>query len=721
MFSQLLNISNYYFNPYAVPVLLVSIFIFFTGAFVLRQNKSSILNIAFFLECFSVGFWLFTISFMQLSHNPHVAHTWYKYFTFFGVVNIIPSVYLFSVVWSGFLKRQKIFIPIVYLIFFFFYGLAIGTNELITQDVPRYFWGFYPRYGPLGIPFIISVIVIYGLALFNVYAAYRQEEVAIKKAQKGMMVLIFLVGFTGPIDFIPKLFCYEVYPIAYIFMFIYIVLVAYSIVRYRAFDIETALHKTALWLLTFSFIIFPVFFLYRWFLPYIKESNFLQFVFWTVSFLIFAFYLRIVQPKIDHLFQRRESNLEEILNKFVEDLVYLKGMDNLIERIEDTIADTLYPQQIDIFIYNEDKKRYTLSNIANRPQKAVELKEDNNFLQWLTGNNKIIYKEFIYIDPQYAWIREEAQSYFELTNAIVIIPLVLNAKLLGVINLGKKANFRRYRASEFRFLNTLKNESVIALSNSLLYENMEQQVKQRSKELVEVQKQLIQAEKLATVGTLAGGVAHEINNPLTAILTNVQMLLFDDEDAKVDRESLEIIEEATRRCKSIVEKLMTYARKPLEVIKISTVNCLDIIKNVLSLIGYQLEQENIKIVSNCNGNKFLVSINQNEIEQVITNIILNGKDAIKKVKKFGRINITLSQADTWLIINIEDDGEGMDEETLSKIFDPFFTTKDVGKGLGLGLSICHKIIEDHGGRIDIKSKQNQGSTFSIKLPLAKEE
>ncbi|MCG2712728.1 MAG: ATP-binding protein, partial [Candidatus Omnitrophica bacterium] len=311
---------------------------------------------------------------------------------------------------------------------------------------------------------------------------------------------------------------------------------------------------------------------------------------------------------------------------------------------------------------------------------------------------------------------EEAKDYFDLTEAIVAIPLVLNTKLLGMINLGKKANFQRYRASDFYFLNTLKNESVIAILNSLLYENMEEQVKQRSKELIEVQSQLIQAEKLATVGTLAGGVAHEINNPLAAILTNAQMLLDSDTiNNESDKESLELIEEATKRCQNIVQKLMFYARKPLESKGVTAIDLLAVVNKVISFIGYQMEQENVTVRIQADDKVYSVMGNHNELEQVVTNILLNAKDAIRHVKKSGEIHISFSKSGQWIELKIKDEGGGISSNIQSKIFDPFFTTKDIGEGLGLGLSICQAIIQRHNGEIKVKSQSGEGAVFIIRL------
>jgi len=244
-------------------------------------------------------------------------------------------------------------------------------------------------------------------------------------------------------------------------------------------------------------------------------------------------------------------------------------------------------------------------------------------------------------------------------------------------------------------------------------------VKERTEELVEVQKQLIQAEKLATVGTLSGGVAHEINNPLAAILTNVQMMLMfaDDEDTKVDKESLELIEEATQRCRTIVSKLMTYAKKPMESDEISRVDLMDALKKVISFIRYQLEQDGVKIFVEAEDTCYPILGNNNELEQVFTNFILNARDAIKKANKSGDIHIVFAKTDKQIKVSVKDEGAGIEDKILSKIFDPFFTTKDVGQGLGLGLSICQSIVEKHQGKIEVKSAVDKGTEFLIEFPI----
>jgi len=714
--NALFQFYGFQFTWHAIPIMAVSLLILAIGLMILFETKRTVGNIAFVLFCFSSTLWLFTMGFVYSSPNPETALRIYKTLTFFGVINLTPNLYLFAACASGLMQRQLKWVILTYITTYSIYFLSLTTDKFITAP-HLYYWGLYPHYEPLNYLFLLTFAIVFFANQAHLKLAFEREESAIKKKQIRLIKLSLLFGLTAFIDFAAKIWMVNIYPTGFISMFILICLLAYSIIRYKAFDIETVIHKTILWTASFLLIIIPVFLAYRLSFPYIKESSALQMIFGVTSFFIFAFYLRVIQPKIDHVFQRRKANLEEISSQFIGDLVHLKGVDNLIRLIETTITNALYPRWVDIFVYDERQGGYQAANrstTANRPSRFLK---DDAFLKWLNQNDKIVYREFFEIDPEYADIKDVAARYFESTQAVVAVPLVLNERLLGVINLEKKANLKRYNAVDFQFLTTLKNQAAIAISNSLIYQNIESQVKARTAELVEVQKQLIQAEKLATVGTLSGGVAHEINNPLTAILTNVQMLLAfsDDEGAKMDKESLQLIEEATQRCRTIVQKLMTYAKKPLESEQVSVTDLLDVLKKTIAFISYQLEQDSIKIVVDVKDDSYCVLGNHNELEQVLTNLILNARDAILAANKKGNIYITLSKSNHHVTVKVKDEGTGISKEVIAKIFDPFFTTKDVGKGLGLGLSICQSIVAKYKGTITVDSKPGKGSVFEIKF------
>jgi PAS domain S-box-containing protein len=234
------------------------------------------------------------------------------------------------------------------------------------------------------------------------------------------------------------------------------------------------------------------------------------------------------------------------------------------------------------------------------------------------------------------------------------------------------------------------------------------------KELKQTQKQLAQSEKMASLGQLAAGVAHEINNPLTGVLFYASLLLERDdldEDARAD---LSYILEDANRCKNIVKSLLVYSRSTDSNKRIVHIN--EIVEQSLKLMRDQKKFRNIQIRRILDDEMMLIHADVSKLNQVIINLIMNAADAMQ-----GSGKITLytyrDKPNKKVFLEVKDTGEGIPRENLSKIFDPFFTTKEVGKSTGLGLSIVYGIIEEHGGRISVKETGAKGTTFIMEFPM----
>ncbi len=647
----------------------------------------------------------------------------YKTVIFAGVAFIAPCVHCFSVIWLKLYEKQKLFVKIALLGGTFFYIAGLTTNLSIV-GVYRYFWGYYPHYGPLNYVFLVFFFTYFLFAFINFVQAYQKESDPGRKTQIKFIAIAFLISFTGSVDYIPKLFYAPIYPVGYISVFLWIMTVAYSIVKYKVMDIETVIHRTILWLVTSLTAVLPVAALFYILGDRLRQMPVGVFVFFISSlYFIFFSYFKTLQPYIDHFFKMRAPNVERALVKFNDDLVQLKGLSDLSKYIKQTIADLLYIDKVQIFLKNEGVKELHRVD-APAEGRNGKLSYENIFIRWLEREDRLALVDFVDLDPRFQEVVTEAKQFFSELGVKMAIPLVLNKELIGLINLGQKANLKPFRTAEISFLSEVRRAITIALSNSLRLiemqeslrrwnEELEEKVKLRTEELENIQKQLIQAEKLATMGTLAGGVAHEINNPLTAVLTNVQMLKMDAREN--DLESLLLIEQGAKRCQTIVQKLMKYARKPAEQDLMKELDLNNVIQDTLTFLSYQLEQENIKLVKRFSALHKIKGV-PNELEQVFTNILLNAKDAIKATKSSGAIEISTFERNGLICAEIKDDGIGISKEHISKIFDPFFTTKDVGKGTGLGLSITYGIVEKHGGKIEASSREGKGSVFTISLP-----
>jgi two-component system NtrC family sensor kinase len=228
---------------------------------------------------------------------------------------------------------------------------------------------------------------------------------------------------------------------------------------------------------------------------------------------------------------------------------------------------------------------------------------------------------------------------------------------------------------------------------------------------------LIQSEKLAAVGQLAAGVAHEINNPLSAIIANAQIQLQmtpEDDDDKI--EAFKLIEAAGLRASRVVHNLLSISRKESQNFEPTNVN--ETIQNALLLIQYELVKQNIRIDTELSEQLPLILAHKENIQSVWINLFLNAIDAIAAAKRpEGVINIKTSSTDSEIHVVISDNGIGIEPEKVNKIFEPFYTTKASGHGTGLGLSVCMRTIREHQGNITVESKPDQGTHFIISLPL----
>lgn len=227
-----------------------------------------------------------------------------------------------------------------------------------------------------------------------------------------------------------------------------------------------------------------------------------------------------------------------------------------------------------------------------------------------------------------------------------------------------------------------------------------------------IRSNMIQQNKLAALGELAGSIAHELNNPLSIILGFAQVLVKDKTFGQEVRNAIENIYEAAKRSRSIITNMLEFARSDTS--RHRTVQVNDIIESSMLIIEKDFNKASIEIRRNLAKDAKPITANPMQIQQVFLNILLNAKDAIPEG---GKVTVETENRDKYLIVNISDTGSGIAKEVLSKIFDPFFTTKVVGKGTGLGLSICYGIINAHKGDISVKSVPGKGTAFTIKFPV----
>jgi signal transduction histidine kinase/CheY-like chemotaxis protein len=320
--------------------------------------------------------------------------------------------------------------------------------------------------------------------------------------------------------------------------------------------------------------------------------------------------------------------------------------------------------------------------------------------QGLTGHVALTGKAYLCIDTR------TDPNYFALFDNVLselVVPIIVEEKVWGLINLdGLEPNaFDDSTVSTIALLAELASFAI-----KLRIDLTEQE---------RLQRHLIQSEKLASLGETIAGIAHEINNPLTSILSNAQLLGLRRGGA-ADEASINAIVVEAKRTADLVKNLLAFSRKESKKREVIGIN--ELIKQAVNLKRYQLRVNNIQLIAEPCEVSFPVLVTPQQMQQVLLNLLNNAEQAIAKAGHQGIIRVEGGRRGSMIFITVADNGSGIPAHILPFIFDPFFTTKNLGEGTGLGLSIAHTLIENHGGSISAKSEPGN-TVFTIELPMAR--
>jgi len=327
-----------------------------------------------------------------------------------------------------------------------------------------------------------------------------------------------------------------------------------------------------------------------------------------------------------------------------------------------------------------------------------------------------VFVEDIDSDPRF--VKRGLRSRYK-TPSFICAPMLIKDVVIGVINITDKETGRRFDKNEMRLLDFLASQIALNYRRTQLYEQFKSVVKetrtlkdrlgQSDQETAQLKQQVVIHEKLATIGKLAGGIAHEFNNPLDGVIRYTNLCLDAVHDDVVRGYLLEI-KQGLHRMANIVKSLLACSRNDsLSREKIAFSRALE---RVLSFHDSAIDAKNIIIVKHVADD--IPSIDDLGIERVLANLIRNAVDAMSSG---GTITISAQYEAKQIIFSVADTGCGIPREHLSTIFEPFFTTKDIEKGCGLGLTIVDEIVKSYDGKIDVVSVPNKGTTFIVTLPV----
>ncbi|MFC1784146.1 FG-GAP-like repeat-containing protein [Candidatus Neomarinimicrobiota bacterium] len=432
---------------------------------------------------------------------------------------------------------------------------------------------------------------------------------------------------------------------------------------------------------------------------------------------------------------KKRFEYRHVLHRFSEDLIFIRNNTKLYDQLVTMIQSSLDVKFTGVVeIKNEKTGKQYFSIPNNIKWNTITFSDEQ--IRVLLANNSI----------NQTIITEQYQQF--PPNIDLIIPLKRQAKLYAMLILIRNENTKFYQQEDITLLTTVANQASLAIENNLYIEETkaltksltESQVQKRYVneleeknrnleelfiELRETQSQLIQSEKMSSLGQLVAGVAHELNNPIGYLYANMKELqkyinlLKQGEDGKIgtsveyikediDQLILESVE-GSERVKTIVENLRKFSRLDEAEFKYADIH--EGLDSTIMLIEKELGK-NIKLHKDYSDMPS-ISCMPGHLNQVFLNMLLN---AIQAIEGNGNIWISTAIKNDKVVIKFKDDGKGIPKENIVKIFEPFFTTKPVGMGTGLGLSISYGIIQEHGGDMKVKSKKKTGTTFTISIP-----
>ena len=403
--------------------------------------------------------------------------------------------------------------------------------------------------------------------------------------------------------------------------------------------------------------------------------------------------------------QPRQPNLEQLLSEFNRSLTLIVDKSLLIGNIVAKVKQICPVESVYIFLLDENTGKFKLQSEAKN--KPVTLTNRSRLISWLSVNEKHL---IISRHPDIvSYFPPEEQEIIRQLGAELIFPLKIMNQINGTIFLGKKTDGAPFTEQELNLLSILINQATFAIEHASLYEQQTERLKK-----------MYRTDRLATLGELAAGAAHEIRNPLTAIRSTIQYLSKDFSADPVKSEMVTELISEVERINKIVQGLLSFAR-PSD-LNTSDINIEQLINQTLLLVTNTLRKQNVEVEFEYFTDNTTIQGDAEQLKQVFLNIILNAVEAMgKNPPERSRTLIISIEKGTpinthsrYLIISFEDSGKGIEQKNIENVFNPFFTTKE--EGTGLGLAICYGIINRHEGEIEVKSVPDKGTCINIKLP-----
>ena len=695
-------------NFYTVLSILASLFLLALGVLIFVQGLrayKAYYKIAFASGCACCFLWLFSFGLAYLIDNQTTAAFLLR-LGITGAIFTAMTFHHFIVLLLN--RRERLFIVLTYLLGIIFAVLTWLPNGFI-KGFYQYSWGYYPDFTRLNLVSVLVFAILFARGAVLSYFGYHN------KLKDGFMMEAnrlryifwgFVVGPIAGIDYLPG-YGFDFYPFGFLIMTAWVSIISYAILKHQLMDIEVVIKKTLVFAGLFAFV-FGVIVAVAMLTQELIANYFIhsRFISLAISAAIIVFlhqpiYNLLVNLTNKYLFQKK-YDARKILNAFSNEALTILNLDRLCKVTIDTLVQNLYLTNCVIFLLSRDETYYEVYDSSGMENKDLTLKKESRLISHLkTTQVTLLYNSYIR-DLQAS---DEIKKEMQAIKSQLCMPLIIHNNIVGVLSLGSKKSDQPYIADDIDILTTLAKALSIAISNARLFA------------------QAAQYEKLATIGTLASGINHEVCNPLNNMSTRMQIFIANlNRGAYKDKSQDEMLQEVKdiintsitqiHKVAGITGKLSSFA-KPTKTVSSNPINISQSVEAALDVLGHKLLLDKIKIIKNIPNDLPDIMADEDQMQQIFFNLIRNAAQAIKEE---GEITISAKEDTGKVKIEVSDTGCGIPEDKLDKIFEPFYTTK--ADGSGYGLSIVREVVWRNKGEITVKSKIGRHTTFYLEFPKA---
>ena len=691
----------------------------------LTPDRRSHRNVLFACLAAALAVWNFGVFELRTTADPDAALVWER-LLHVGVIPIPVLFYHYVLAFLDLPRRGAALIGGYALCAAF---LAVGPTPAFLHGVTDSAWGFMPAAGPLYTPFFVYFQSYLVLGLVRLVQAYASQSSSFKRNRTLLVIVGVVVSLLGGIvDIVRFMFGWDwLYPVGIPSNAIFALALGVAIVRYRLMDVGVLAKRIVLYLLT-SAALAPILFVGLWGFDQVglgrpsaaiasegvgtltRDAIILLLVF-TVALPL----LRHLERGLERVMFRRRHGVRDALVRLIKELGSLLEVSALGRTLTEGLVTRVPVLSAGLYRYDATADRFTrlaqaTSDAADAPTASPVL--DKAVARWLTkAGRTLIVEETSFQGRADAHMRPVVTE-LERDRVALVVPLFMEGAIAAALVVGEKLSGEIFDSDEIKLLEMLAGETVIALKNASLYEELES----RMDELQRAHATLVESAKLAAIGELAASVAHEINNPLTVILAHSNLLLRQLPSDAPARKRVSTIEAEATRAGKIVRDLLSFARR--REAKREQVSVHELLDRAIELLGPKLTGGRVEIERVFDRSLPAIAGDRDQLTQVFLNLITNALDAMEGG---GRLVLQtgIHQEDdgqTMVGVSVSDTGQGISPEHRARIFEPFYTTKSDGRGTGLGLSVSLGIVRMHGGSIEVESKLGHGTTMRVTLP-----